>query len=67
MKSFRNTAAVQLFNFQDPRKKSIKKSDFYNNYIKTESLTLPENVADDHNMCQQFSNISSLTDKLVLP
>ena len=52
----------QLFNFQD----SIQSSDFENNYIKTQSLTLPEKVAGNH-MCHQFYNISSVTDTLVLP
>ena len=44
LKSFRNTAEVELFNFQDP----IQQSDFDSNYIKTQALTLPENVVGNH-------------------
>ena len=63
LKSFRNTAEVEFFNFQD----AIQENDFDSNYIKTQSLTLPEKVAGNHNICEQFQNISSLTDILELP
>ena len=36
-------------------------------YIKTQSLALLEKVAGNHNMCEQFHNISSLPDILVHP
>ena len=63
LKSFRTTAEVQLFNFQDPR----QKSDFDSNYLQTQSLNLLEKVAGNQNMCERSQNISSLADILVLP
>ena len=62
LKSFRNTAQVELFNFQD----AIRKNDFDSNYTKSQSLNLPEKVAGNHNMCEEFQNISSLADILEL-
>ena len=44
--SFRNTGEVDLFNLQDP----LKKINFDSNYIKTQSLTLPEKIPGNHNM-----------------
>ena len=49
LKSFRTTTWAELSNFQDPK----QKSDF-ESYIKIQSLNLPENVAGNHNVCQQF-------------
>ena len=63
LKSFTNTAEVELFNFQDSR----KKSDFDHYYMKKHSLSLPEKVAGNQNMCEKFQNISSLADILVVP
>ena len=51
LKSFRNTAYVELFNFQDPTQ---KKTDFGSYYIKIQSLNLPEKVAGNQNVCEQF-------------
>ena len=62
LKNFRNSAEIELVNFQYP----MQQSDFDGNYIKTKSLRLPEKVGDNHNMCEQFQNISSLTDISVL-
>ena len=61
LKRFRNTAEVELFNFQDP----TQSSDFDSIYIKTQLLALPEKVGGNHNMYEQFRNISSLRDILV--
>ena len=52
LKSFRNNAYVELFNFQDPTHK--KKTDFDSYYIKIWSLNLPEKVAGNQNVCEQF-------------
>ena len=49
LKCFRNTASVELFNFQDLR----QKSDFDSYYLKIQSLNLPEKVAGNHNMCER--------------
>ena len=49
LKSFRNTAYVELFNFKD----STQQSDFDSYYIKILSLNLQEKVRGNHNMCEQ--------------
>ena len=63
LESFKNTAAVELFNFKDP----TQSSDFDSNYIKTQLLTLLEKKVGNHNMSDTFQNIISLTDILVVP
>ena len=63
LKGFRNTTEVKLSNFQD----SIQSRAFDSNSIKAQSLTLPENVAFNHNVCEQFQDISSLKDILAAP
>ena len=63
LKGFRNTTEVKLSNFQDSRQSRA----FDSNSIKTQSLTLPENVVFKHNMCEQFQDISSLKDIIVAP
>ena len=49
--------------FQDP----MQKIDFDIYYIKSQSLSLSEKVAENHYICYWSENVSSLTDKLVLP
>ena len=62
LKSFRNTAEVELFNFEEP----TQQINLDCSYIKTRLLNLAEEVAGNDNMCEQFQGISSLTDILEL-
>ena len=48
LKSFRNTAYVELLNFQD-----CPKSNFDSYYVKIQSLNFPEKVAGNHKMCER--------------
>ena len=63
LKGLRTTVEVELFNFQD----CIQESGFDSYFIKRLSLTLPEKIERNHNICQRLYSISSLTDMLVLP